>query len=46
MLEQKELNKLVLRAVNTLPYRLRITTILYYYEYLSIREIAPDILNY
>jgi hypothetical protein len=38
--ERRELNEWVLRAVEALPDRLRGPTVLYYYDYLTVAEIA------
>lgn len=41
--ESRELNRLVLDAVESLPPKARVATLLYYYDQLSMREVADTL---
>ena len=43
MAESRELNRVVLQAVNSLPPKARVTTLLYYYAQFSVREVAETL---
>ena len=41
--ESRELHQVVLRAVESLPPKARVATLLYYYDQLSVREVADTL---
>ena len=41
--ESRELHRVVLRAVESLPPKARVATLLYYYDQLSVREVADTL---